>query len=76
MNSPGTAFMAHVCLSFLLIMKSSLHYVDCNHLVNWYRLRDVNYEDELSILDRKITVPVLLFRLSETLHCLPQWEGQ
>jgi len=43
-------------------MMSSSHYADCNHLVNWYRLRSVNYEDELSILDRKITVPVLFIQ--------------
>lgn len=27
--------------------------------VNWYRTRRVNYEDELAILGRKITIPVL-----------------
>jgi pimeloyl-ACP methyl ester carboxylesterase len=30
--------------------------------VNWYRTRKVNYEDELAILDRKITIPVLFIQ--------------
>jgi pimeloyl-ACP methyl ester carboxylesterase len=30
--------------------------------VNWYRLTQINYEDERSILDRKITVPLLFIQ--------------
>ncbi|CEJ58124.1 hypothetical protein PMG11_06794 [Penicillium brasilianum] len=30
--------------------------------LNWYRTRKVNYEDELAILDRKITIPVLFIQ--------------
>ncbi|CAP96848.1 Pc21g19510 [Penicillium rubens Wisconsin 54-1255] len=31
-------------------------------LVNWYRTRDVNYEDELAILGREIQVPTLFIQ--------------
>ncbi|KAI2789469.1 hypothetical protein POX_d04960 [Penicillium oxalicum] len=30
--------------------------------LNWYRTRRVNYEEELAILDRKITIPVLFIQ--------------
>ncbi|KAF3384994.1 Bifunctional epoxide hydrolase 2 [Penicillium rolfsii] len=30
--------------------------------LNWYRTRKVNYEDELAILDRKITIPTLFIQ--------------
>jgi pimeloyl-ACP methyl ester carboxylesterase len=30
--------------------------------VNWYRTRKVNYEEELAILDRQITIPVLFIQ--------------
>ena len=30
--------------------------------MNWYRTRRVNYEEELAILDRKITIPVLFIQ--------------
>ncbi|KAJ5468978.1 hypothetical protein N7475_006730 [Penicillium sp. IBT 31633x] len=30
--------------------------------LNWYRTRDVNYEEELAILDRKIQVPTLFIQ--------------
>lgn len=30
--------------------------------VNWYRTREVNHKEELSILDRRITVPVLFIQ--------------
>lgn len=30
--------------------------------MNWYRTRKVNYEEELAILDRKITIPVLFIQ--------------
>lgn len=30
--------------------------------MNWYRTRQVNYEEELAILDRKITIPVLFIQ--------------
>lgn len=30
--------------------------------VNWYRTRRVNYEDELPIVGRKITIPVLFIQ--------------
>lgn len=29
---------------------------------NWYRTREINYKDELEILDRRITVPVLFIQ--------------
>ena len=31
-------------------------------LVNWYRTRNVNYEDELAILDRQIQIPTLFIQ--------------
>lgn len=31
-------------------------------IVNWYRTRDVNYEDELAILDREIQIPTLFIQ--------------
>ncbi|KAL2011318.1 hypothetical protein VTN00DRAFT_4036 [Thermoascus crustaceus] len=30
--------------------------------LNWYRTREINYRDELAILDRRITVPVLFIQ--------------
>lgn len=30
--------------------------------MNWYRIRKINYEEELAILDRKITIPVLFIQ--------------
>lgn len=30
--------------------------------VNWYRTRKVNFEDELAILGRRITIPVLFIQ--------------
>lgn len=32
------------------------------HSVNWYRTREINYRDELAILNRRITVPVLFIQ--------------
>jgi pimeloyl-ACP methyl ester carboxylesterase len=31
-------------------------------LVNWYRTREANFQDELSILDRNINVPLLFIQ--------------
>lgn len=31
-------------------------------IVNWYRTRDVNYKDELAILDREIQIPTLFIQ--------------
>lgn len=31
-------------------------------IVNWYRTRDVNYGDELAILDREIQIPTLFIQ--------------
>lgn len=42
----------HPCL------KSSL----LTTIVNWYRTRDVNYKDELAILNRSINAPVLFIQ--------------
>lgn len=30
--------------------------------VNWYRTREINYNDELAILNQRITVPVLFIQ--------------
>ena len=30
--------------------------------MNWYRTRKVNHEDEMAILDRSITIPVLFIQ--------------
>lgn len=32
------------------------------HSVNWYRTRQVNYQDELELLGRQIEVPVLFIQ--------------
>lgn len=31
-------------------------------IVNWYRTRDVNFEDELAVLDREIQIPTLFIQ--------------
>lgn len=31
-------------------------------IVNWYRTRKINHEEELAILDRQITIPVLFIQ--------------
>lgn len=32
------------------------------YIVNWYRTRDVNYKDELAILDSEIQIPTLFIQ--------------
>lgn len=58
MSLLGMGFMDHVwyhldsLVKFLLIIS----------IVNWYRTRDVNYKDELAILDREIQIPTLFIQ--------------
>lgn len=33
-----------------------------DNIVNWYRTRKVNYEEELAILNRRIEIPVLFIQ--------------
>ncbi len=43
--------------------------------MNWYRIRKINYEEELAILDRKITIPVLFIQALKD-AALPQHLGK
>lgn len=40
--------------------------------VKWYRTRKVNYEDELDILDRKITAPLLFIQAIKDIALPPE----
>lgn len=40
--------------------------------MNWYRVSQVNHEDELSILDRKITVPLLFISAVKDIALPPE----
>lgn len=58
MSSRGVGFMDRVWVPLDLLVGLFANYA----IVNWYRTRDVNYEEELAILDRKIQVPTLFIQ--------------
>lgn len=55
--------MDRVCVVVAVSLKGLSADRDANdHAVNWYRTRRVNFEDELAILGRRITIPVLFIQ--------------
>lgn len=58
MSLLAVAFMGHVWL----LPDSLVRFLLIISIVNWYRTREVNYQDELAILDRQIQVPTLFIQ--------------
>lgn len=60
-NSHATDSTLPVCLPFLFfsLKRKTIKLI---YPVNWYRTREINYKEELSILDQRITAPVLFIQ--------------